>query len=929
MRTYCLTLLLVVLLCTPGQSSAQNERFRNSDMEKEEEEKELLEHPAARTEWEFERTRDPRTGTVPANIKARENAFVSRLPARYHSGKNSTQAMQWMPAGPMNVGGRTRALAFDINNTGVMLAGAVSGGMWRSTDDGESWTKVTAPNELQSVSCVVQDIRPGKTNTWYYGTGELLSTTDRRVDTIKRTLATGNGIYKSIDNGATWHLLPATDGGAEGVLQEHFQGVWRLATDRSNTVEDELYAACYGGIMRSLDGGDSWKLALGSTEKKAFNSEVAITSTGVVYGAVGSLRDTSKSPKQGVWRSVDGVQWTDITPPDFPVHVRRIVLAVAPSNEKVMYVLTETPLILASGIYDFAASRHSLWKYTYKSGDGSGNGGEWVQLSDKIPGGPTSLDLQFGFNTLGGYCMVLMVHPANPNAVFLGGTNLFRTVDGFASSQTVLQIGGYPSSWEDDKLHPDLHTIAFSPDLPSVMCVGGDGGLTWSYNNLENTVQWSVKNNGYISSQFYSVSMDHAQANDPVIVGGLQDNGSFITGSHDPQEPWNMLYGGDGTGCAVANNQTAVYVSSQSGNVLQWKYLPEVQGYGFSGFTVPYELRFEDFNFITLFALEPTETNIMYLVAKSRLWRYNDLANTPPFWNGEPDLNWEEMPDIGTNGASIISLCPSVQPAHRLYLGTHDGHLLRIDNANTNAYTVSDITGDQFPDGAVVSSISVDPDNADLILVSFSNYNVPSLFYSSNGGLNWTDVSGNLEEHPNGSGAGPSVRCVKIHRTGNIVYYFAGTSAGLYSTTNLAGAQTIWEQEGPTVVGNVLVEAIDSRMADGRVIIGTQGNGVFAANLPAVSVGEKGPAAAVLLEQNHPNPAKNTTRIGFHIPTASPVTITLYNTLGERLLTPLNETLPAGGHHIDIPLSDLAPGAYFYRLQVGNVIQTRKMTVVR
>ncbi len=924
-------IVLAVALAVSGQTSAQQRRLHlvrdTAETAINEKEKRELENPAARAAWEVQRSRDPRTGLVPENIRSREYAFASKLPARTSGGRNGIQAMQWIPMGPNNVGGRTRALAFDINNTGVMLAGAVSGGMWRSTDDGESWTKVTLANELQGVSCVVQDQRPGKTHVWYYGTGELLSTTDRRVDTLRRTIATGHGIYKSGDNGATWTLLPSTNSGMQGVLQEHFQGVWDIATNTANTVEDEVYAACYGGVMRSLNGGATWELVLGSSAQKAFNTEIALTSAGVMYGAVGSLPSGSSSPQQGVWRSTNGVDWTNITPPDFPVRVRRTVVAIAPSDENTMYVLTETPLS-ASGTYDFSASRHSLWRYTYKSGDGSGNGGEWEELSSVIPGGPVSTDPAIGFNTLGGYCMVLAVHPQNPDVVYMGGTDLFRTTDGFASAFTVAKIGGYPATWAPDLLHPDLHAIAFYPGTPSSMCVGGDGGMTWSDDNLADSVLWRVANNGYVSSQFYSVAMDHAQENDAFIIGGLQDNGSFGTGNTNPDVPWELLLGGDGTGCAIANNQEMIYVSAQSGYLLQLVYNEIFGGYIYGGLWMPEPLTSNDFNFITLFALEPNETNIMYLAAKNRLWRHNDLANTPAF-RGEWDPHWVEMADIGTEMSSIMAFGTSVQPAHRLYVGTHDGRVLRIDNANTDAYTSVEVTGEAFPQNAVVSSISVDPNDADIALISFSNYNVPSVFYTVNGGADWVDVSGNLEENPDGSGAGPSVRCVRIHRTGDRSFYFVGTSAGLFSTAELAGSQTLWEQEGPTVVGNVMVEAIDSRSVDGRVVVATQGNGVFAGSLPAVSVRGGNDISALLLEQNYPNPARHTTRIRFHVPVSMPVTMWLYNTVGERVLLAADGEFSAGEHSVDVPTESLVPGAYFYRLQAGKHVQTRKMTVVR
>lgn len=893
-----------------------------------EKEKKERDNPAARAAWEFERTRDPRTGALPASIRAREYAFASSLPVRYTSDKGaSAQSLVWQPMGPSNVGGRTRAVAFDVRGTGVVFAGAVTGGLWRSTDKGESWTRVTPPNEMQGVSCVVQDKRAGHSNVWYYGTGEPLGTSERRLDTLRRTVATGHGIYKSTDNGATWSFLPSTEVSSAGTLQEHFQGVWNIAVDNSNAAEEEIYAACYGGVLRSADGGTSWQLVLGGIDQPAFNTDIALTSAGVAYAAVGSQSTKQPSSGQGMWRSVDGVNWVDITPPGFPKQVRRTVIAVAPSDESVVYVFTETPFANA-GPYEFASSTHSLWRYKYKSGSGAGSGGEWTDLSQSIPGGPLSTDPAVGLNTLGGYCMVLAVHPAAPEVVYIGGTDLFCTTNGFAKAEDVRKIGGYPASWSPFDLHPDLHAIAFDPSSPDVMCVGGDGGITWSNNNRALPVQWRVQNNGYVSSQFYAVAQERTTPGDQLIVGGLQDNGSFATMSANPDAAWELMTGGDGTSCAVANNQKALYLSAQAGYLVQLKYDEEMGAYQYGGLWRPIETGDNNYNFITLFVLEPNNTNMMYLASKNNLWRHDNLAETPEAI-GVFDPNWTAMGPIVDPPVSIMAFGISTQPAHRLYVGTNDGAVFRIDDAHSSSFTVTKVTADAFPDGAVVSSISVDPDDADKVLVSFSNYNVPSLFYSADAGNTWSDVSGNLEEFAGGGGAGPSVRCVHVYRTESATVYLAGTSVGLYSTSLLAGSSTVWQQEGATTIGKSIVEAIDSRRSDGRIIVGTQGNGVFAGNLAPVSVGSPRVISAVLLEQNYPNPVGATTRVRFHLPAAAAVELVLYNTAGQRVHTLLNRDMPAGEHAVDIATDELAAGAYFYRLEVGDAVQTRMMTVIK
>lgn len=893
---------------------------------------ELGEDPAARAAWEYERERDPQSGVIPSNIKARELEFSAQLPVRspialYGKGEVGVQALQWEQLGPFNVGGRTRALAFDIANPDNILAGAVSGGMWRTVDGGESWVKTTAPNDVQSASCIVQDKRAGSTAVWYYGTGELLSTTTRRVDTIPRTLATGNGIFRSIDNGASWEHLASTKGGLDGRLDEFFQGVWNIAVDNSNTTESEVYAACYGAVMRSLDAGETWSVAMGDAAKKAFNTEVALSTTGVVYAGLGSLRDTTPSPKQGIWRSPDGIAWHNITPTGFPIHVRRIKFALAPSNERVMYVLTETPIPLSERD-GFTSSQHTLWKYTYLSGDGTGEGGLWTNLTSTLPEngrfGSPYMDFVNGLNTLGGYCMALAVRPDNENTVFIGGTNLFRSTDGLSTVKGLMKIGGYPPTWEDDKLHPDIHALVFHPTNPEVLLVGGDGGITYTRANRVDDVPWSPRNNGYFSTQFYSVALDPIEGG-YWVIGGLQDNGTFGIDTRDNARSWRLLMGGDGMGCAIGNNGN-MYVTAQSGSLLN------VQGGTgiFKTLDKPKQLSADHFNFATLLALEPVERKVMYLPAKNRLWRHNDLTNLPDKWT-DADPMWQELISIRTGGASIVALGASVQPMGRLYIGTNNGRILRINNALAGNPTAIDVTGDDFPVKGFVSSISVDPTDADRVLVAFSNYNVQSLFYTVNGGATWDAVGGNLEGNPDGGGAGPSVHCVRIVPIAGGTLYLAGTTVGLFSTANLAGTQTVWAQEGATVIGNVQVEAIDARLSDGRIVVATYGNGVFASNAVPTSVQEQHVPTAVYLEQNYPNPVREKTRIRFYLPAPRAVEMALYNVLGERVLVLAECEYPAGVHEVEFSAREhnLPAGMYFFRLQAGSSIQTRSLTVVR
>ena len=141
----------------------------------------------------------------------------------------------WKKRGPYNVGGRTRALAVDISDENVLLAGGVSGGMWRSTDGGQNWSKTTKPEQLHSVTTIAQDLRTGKNSIWYYGTGEY--TGNSAIGGGNNAYFSGDGIFKSTDGGENWKEI---SGGSSGFPDT--EGTGRIGLDISKSNPNIIYA---------------------------------------------------------------------------------------------------------------------------------------------------------------------------------------------------------------------------------------------------------------------------------------------------------------------------------------------------------------------------------------------------------------------------------------------------------------------------------------------------------------------------------------------------------------------------------------------------------------------------------------------------------------------------------------------------------------
>jgi len=780
------------------------------------------EDPNARLDYELRRLRDPKTGRIPEDVRKKELEFAERMPERIS--KSSSDS--WQPRGPANVGGRSRALAIDLSDGShqTLLAGGVSGGMWRTTDGGTSWTRTFAPDQRPNVTALDQDPRSGRRDVWYAGTGEYRGNSASGGDAFYR----GDGIYRSVDGGQSWTLLSSTTSD-ETSFDNPFDYTWAVEvdptapTDGSVGTDSEVYAATYGRIYRTTDGGDSWSVVLESSTGGSFSryTDVEVTSNGVIYAALSSDGDRS-----GLFVSTTGASgsWTEITPSGWPSSFDRTVLAVNPSNEDQVWAVAKTS---GSG-----PNGHQLWRYN------RGNG-TWTEYTDYLPNrGGTSGTFNSQFN----YDLIVAVHPDNGDVVFVGGRNLWRLDVSASASDANTWIGGYNSGNNSfgfynpsgsDPHHPDQHALAFEPGNGDVMWVGSDGGIHRTDDNRaggtgssgDGSVLWTDLNNGYFTTQFYTVCQFRQPDNQTEqrrIAGGMQDNGTWNTASTNASDPWTRLFGADGGYCSLVNNArdngTSRYVSIQGGDVYQLNY--DASG-NFEGYTQASPTSASGQLFINPFAVDPSDADVMYYPAGGNLWRNSDLESSP-------SSGWTEMTSAEVSGETITALGVSAaNNPNVLYYGTSQGTVRRLDNANTISSTTppTDVTGGGFPRSGYVSSIAVHPSNSNRVMVVFSNYNVTSLFYSTDGGASWTAVEGNLGAD---EGFSPSARSAAILPRSGTNTYYVGTSVGVYSTGSLDGSNTTWMQEGASEIGDVVVDQVQARASAARVIAGTHANGTYA-----------------------------------------------------------------------------------------------------
>lgn len=853
--------------------------LQNSFEEEEDKEQQAL-FNAARIQYEYGLVKDPKTGKIPAGIREAETKQAYTIPDRMNAGISNRSLLlnTYLPAGPNNIGGRTRALAYDIRYNGttnqVILSGSVSGGIMRSTDGGASWTRVSPDNDIHNLTTIAQDPRPGFEDIWYAGGGEPIGNSASEGG----ALYYGDGVFKSINNGLSWTKLPLNTivdsiaspvvnitVGTREAFDNPFDFVHKIIVNRNN---GDLYIAGHRRLIRSRNGGNNFTVIFGGTGTLApalisnGQMDIAQAADGKLFVAVNGGNPLSSL--RGIWVSNTGNlnNWnriaggstlgTDSTsgwaansfntiPNSTQFISKRIILAPAPSNANILYACYENGL---SNTTPDNKPESDLFKL-----DMTGGINTWTNLSANVPNFGKNNPATDPFAIQEGFNMMLVVKPDNPNMVFLGGTSLYRSSDGFATSVNTSWIGGYSFNTTSSSLstysnsHPDIHNLVFNPSNFNEALCANDGGIQRSINiNTASSgqVTWSMINN-YQTLQYFFVGIDPT-ANQNNFIGGAQDNGTYFRQENSTPAVSNShfkILGGDGcaTGIAsVTSSSFKLYGSSQYGRITRdiFNVFTTITPTGLTAATGLSDAYGE---FVTNFKLNPDNTEDLYYVNFSRLFRTTNATTvTPSTWTEITVVNSAINP---TSPASVgiramgFSRGPYTT-SHVLYLGTTNGKIFRLidprntlSTSNIRDITPADLTGN-------VQDIAVNPNNDDEIMAVVSNYNAVSIWFTKNAKSSsptWLKAEGNLTL--------PSYRScmivVKKDALNNpVTEYYVGTSVGLYAAENIgnltpSGDQinVNWQREGGSILNFAVVTSLAYRPTDNVLLVGTHGNGMY------------------------------------------------------------------------------------------------------
>ena len=750
---------------------------------------------------EFQMTQDPVAGYVP-----RERLWQAQQYMRTLGGGSASReaALAWQERGPNNVAGRTRALFVDSRDaTGnTVFAASVSGGIWKCTNFKTTpvWTPVFEAMGNLAVCALVQDkVNP---DIMYAGTGEGWF----NADAVR-----GNGIWKSTNGGTTWAQLAFTD--SLGTGGSNFNYVQDLVVNNKGYLFATARSGEFcngGGVFRSINGGTTWTRALGNlTAQKcdsAFNyrgADLEIASNGDLYATTGFQGGLDSNLRGRIYRSsaaahLDSVgkfgNWQEITPTG---RWQRIEIVCAPSDPATLYALLESSDEGIGGIRkstDFGATWQTLplpnWCNQGEDSDDFTNGQAWFDL-------------------------IVSVDPNDKNTVIIGGIDLFKSTNGGTTWNQITQwASGCPGL---PNIHADQHNVVFYPGSSTEYISSNDGGLYYSSNS---GTSWSQRNGGYNVTQFYAV--DYHPLTQNYFLAGAQDNGTqkfTLAGINTT----SRVSGGDGAFC---------HIDQTDGNIQVSAFVYNNYFYSRNGGANFSRLEFNDEGQF----INPTDYDDVNDVLYTG-YEANKMGVVTGFsGTGEPAFNSVTVSQLNGRQITALKVDPTTSNGTVYIAGYFGGdensngsvpNVLKLVNAHTLTPTITTTGNLPVPGGAYISSIDVNPANGQHLLVTLSNFGVNSVFQSTNGGVSWQSIEGNLPDMPVRWGIFAAPGAQLDGPTGGNGGILLATELSVWSTSLVNGASTVWIPNISGMPSSVRTDMLKYRTSDGMVVAATHGRGLF------------------------------------------------------------------------------------------------------
>ena len=686
--------------------------------------------------------------------------------------------------GPAITSGRISDFAFHPQKNHVYYAAIASGGLWKTENNGTTWKPLFDGEGSYALGVV--ELAPSDANVVWVGTGENNS---------QRSVGFGDGVYKSIDGGATWKNMGLKSSG-------HISQIW-IHPEDPNTVLVASQGPLWNsggdrGLYKTTDGGASWTTLLSIDADTGVNEFVVDPRNfdRIVASSYQRRRHVwtliNGGPGSGIHRTVDGGKtWSKITAGLPKDNMGRIGLAGVVSQPDRIYAIIEGN-DKEQGVY------HS-----------SDFGVNWSKRSDHMTTSPQ-------------YYNELVIDPNNPDRVYSLDTFTHVSEDG-GKSFSPLGV---------EHRHVDDHALWIDPADSSHLIIGGDGGIYESHDAGDN---WRFIGNLPIA-QFYRIQPDYVE---PFynVCGGTQDNNSLCapsrtTSNHGiPNSDWNLILFGDGYEPQFdPDDPNIVYTQYQYGGLARYD-----RSTGERVFIVPHPAGGENqpkWNWNTPLIVSPHNSKRIYYAAE-KLYRSDDRGNS---WRTvSPDLTrqldrnalevmgrvWSIDTVAKNNSTSIygaaIALSESTLEEGLIYVGTDDGVMNVTEDNGENWRRVEEFSG--VPDMSLIEGVVASSHSADVAYATIDNHkrgdHKPYVLRSDNRGRSWRLISNNLPER------GSAHTIVEDHVDPNLL--FVGTEFGVFFTQDRGESWHQLKNNFPTIA----VRDLEIMQRENDLVVGTFGRGIY------------------------------------------------------------------------------------------------------
>ena len=585
--------------------------------------------------------------------------------------------------------GRINCIAFRSGDNNTFYVGSPSGGLWKTTDGGSTWTVLTDNNDVLGVSDIILFAgTTTATDTLFIATG------DRDCGALDN-LPYGHtaddhtiGILKSVDGGSTWTATGLSFNASDRETTN------RIIADPGN--HQIMLAATSAGLYKTTDGGSTWTLKYSTYEMTDLEFIPGHSDT-----IIGGCRNSGR-----IMRSTDkGENWAEIVNAS---DGGRVEIAVSESNPNRVYAVianyngslrgvwrSEDAGSTFNVVYDISVTA-SYQNLLHKDcSPGSSNGGQGL------------------------YDLSIVCDPDDGDIVYIGGINTWKSTDA-AVSFSIINHRNSTCGGTVETVHADKHMLAFQP-VTHTLFECNDGGIFKSDND---GAHWTELSSGLVISQMYRLAVSPSVADE--VLCGLQDNGtkSYSSGT------WTHVTGADGMECAIyADDNNRQLATWQQGGMYytsnHWSTYSTKRSSNWGN------------EWLEPMMLDPGQHNRIYYAKKNYL-EYSYVGSS---------TTWYPMYLHPTPDGNILSMDISEQDADYIYVASEDS-IYRTNEGYGSHVNITNITGNLPTATSHITDICVSKADTNHIWVALGNYNGDCVYETTDGGNTWTNISSGLPQIP-------------------------------------------------------------------------------------------------------------------------------------------------------------------------------------